>query len=245
LEGTRIGELWSFYLLPLFTLPLVLAMAILPYGFSWRQISPRTRFLLMAAGLGFAGYALEVFFNPHYTAPGTCLVFALVLGAMRNVRRWKWRQKPVGLAIARAIPLIAGALLVLCAAPALRPRELLPATWCSPSGSTLMLDRARMLARLEREPGRHLVIVRYSTAHNIFLEWVYNRADIDDSRVVWARDMGREQNAELIRYFQGRQIWLAEPDEVPAKLSPYPLAAPPPTLQGHSASIAPANDRRP
>ena len=44
---------------------------------------------------------------------------------MRSVRSWRWRQKPVGLAITRAIPLIAGALLLLCAAggPSLRPRD--------------------------------------------------------------------------------------------------------------------------
>jgi hypothetical protein len=85
-----------------------------------------------------------------------------------------------------------------------------------------MLDRARMLARLEREPGNHLVIVRYSATHDFRLEWVYNRADIDASKVIWARDMGKEQNAELLKYFQGRRIWLVEPDLTPPRLSPYP-----------------------
>jgi hypothetical protein len=37
-----------------------------------------------------------------------------------------------------------------------------------------------------------LVIVKYSTAHSPYHERVYNRADIDASKVVWARDMGRE-----------------------------------------------------
>jgi hypothetical protein len=220
--GAKVGELVTFYLMPLFTLPLVMAMAILPYGFSWRQISPSTRFLLMAMGFGLAGYGLEVYTHSHYVAPGTCLVYALVLGAMRSLRSWRWRQKPVGLAITRTVPLIAGALLLLCAVPSLRPRDLWPATWCSPASSTLMLDRARMLAMLQQEPGRHLVIVKYSAAHSPYLEWVYNRADIDAAKVVWAHDMGREQNAELIRYFQGRQIWLVEPDLTPPRLSAYP-----------------------
>ncbi len=129
LECTKAGDLWAFYLLPLFTLPLAMAMAILPYGFSWRQISPGTRFLLLALGFGLAAYGLEVYSNSHYTAPGACLIYALVLGAMRRLRIWRWRQKPVGLAITRAIPFIAGALLVLCAVPSFRPRDLLPATW--------------------------------------------------------------------------------------------------------------------
>lgn len=223
-EGTKVSELWTFYFLPLFTFPLIMAVVVLPYDFSWRQIAPGTRFLLMAAGFGLAGYALEVFFMPHYAAPGTCLVFALVLGSMRNLRNWRWRQKPVGQAITRAIPLIAGALLVLCAAwcPLFRPRERWPSTWCSPGYSTLLLDRARIFAELQRGPQRHLVIVRYSSGHDSRIEWVYNRANIDASKVVWARDMGQKQNAELLSYFRDRQIWLVEADLAPPRLSVYP-----------------------
>jgi hypothetical protein len=141
---------------------------------------------------------------------------------MRYVRSWRWRQKPVGLAITRAIPLIGGALLVLSAAavPRLLPREAWPGIWKYPGYR--VPDRAPMLAQLEREPGRHLVIVRYSAAHPPELEWVYNRADIDGSKVVWARDMGQEQNAELLRYFETRRIWLVEADLTPPRLSAYP-----------------------
>ena len=224
LEYARAIELWTFYLQSVFTLPLLMALAVLPYGFSWREISPGTRFLLMAIGFGLVGYALEVFSNPHYPAPGTCLVYALVLGAMRNVRGWKWRKKPAGLALTRAIPLIACVLLALCVAwgPSIRPRDPKPSTWCLPGGYNLMLYRAQVLAKLQQEPGRHLVIVRYSAEHNFRLEWVHNRADIDASKVIWARDMGREKNVELLNYFQGRRVWLVEPDSLPPRLSPYP-----------------------
>jgi hypothetical protein len=224
LECTRLVEIWMFYFLPLFTLPLFVTSAALPFGFSWRQISKSTRFLLLAAGFGLAGYSLEVYFNPHYFAPGTCLVYALVLGAMRYARGWTWRQKPVGLAITRAIPLMAGVLFVLCVAygPALRPFQPGVFTWCSPSSSSLMKDRARILSELDQQPGRHLVIVRYSASHQFGLEWVFNRADIDTSKVVWAHDLGQKQNAELLKYFQGRRIWIVEPDISPARLSAYP-----------------------
>jgi hypothetical protein len=224
MEGTKAIEIWTFYLHSLLTLPLLIVLATLPYGFSWRQISSGTRFLLMAAGFGLAGYAVEVQFHPHYIAPGTCLVYALVLVAMRRVRSWEWRRKPVGRAITRAVPVIAATLLVICAVggPRLRPWQPELWTWCSPGASSLMSDRARILAQLQQEPGMHLVIVRYSAAHQVALDWVYNRADIDASKVVWARDMGREQNRELLNYFQGRRIWLAEPDLMPARLSVYP-----------------------
>ena len=49
---------------------------------------------------------------------------------------------------------------------------------------------ARELAALE---GKQLVFVRYGPRH-VFNEWVYNGADIDSQRVVWARDLGAAEN---------------------------------------------------
>ncbi len=69
-------------------------------------------------------------------------------------------------------------------------------------------------------PGRQLVIVRYKPVHDPLQEWVYNRADIDGSRVVWARDMGPHQNQELMQYYRSRNAWILDADEVPPKLSP-------------------------
>jgi hypothetical protein len=54
-------------------------------------------------------------------------------------------------------------------------------------------------------------------------ELVYNDADIDHARIVWARDMGRD-NLELIRYFRDRHVWLVNGSESPLQLIPYPEA---------------------
>lgn len=224
LEVTRFVELWSFYLLPLLTLPFLLVVTITPVGFAWHDLHPPTRFLLIALAFALFGYSWEVYFNPHYFAPATCLIYALMLTALRNLRNWKWRQKPVGLAIVRSIPAIAILLaMVLIACPSTRP-EWSPElwTWCSPSASSLMSDRARMEASLERQPGQQLVFVHYAPSHQLGLDWVYNRADIDAAKVVWARDLGPEKNAELLKYFEGRSAWLVEPDANPPRLSSYP-----------------------
>jgi hypothetical protein len=92
-------------------------------------------------------------------------------------------------------------------------------TWCSPGAQNL--ERAATLARLEESPRLQLAIVRYSTEHNYNNEWVYNRADFDNAKVVWAHDMGPAQNEDLIKYFHNRRVWLVEPDESPPKLSQY------------------------
>jgi hypothetical protein len=57
-------------------------------------------------------------------------------------------------------------------------------------------------------------------------ELVYNEADIDGARVVWAREMDPLQTSRLIEYFKDREVWLAEinDDDIRQKLVPYPIA---------------------
>lgn len=74
---------------------------------------------------------------------------------------------------------------------------------------------------LEQKPGGQLAIVRYSPDHQPLDEWVYNDADIDRSKVIWARDMGAAENEELIRYYKDRTVWLVQPDTNPVSVTPY------------------------
>ena len=39
--------------------------------------------------------------------------------------------------------------------------------------------------------------------------------------MVWARDMGPEQNRELIHYYKDRHVWVVEVDDRTAKLDEY------------------------
>ncbi len=74
--------------------------------------------------------------------------------------------------------------------------------------------RIAIADQLAREPGRHLVFVRYWPGHK-FKEWVHNGADIDALRVVWARDLGEPENEKLRHYYPTRNVWLLEPDARP------------------------------
>jgi hypothetical protein len=82
-------------------------------------------------------------------------------------------------------------------------------------------ERARILGQLNSLPGDQLVIVHYSPNHDYRMDWVYNEADIDGSKVVWARDMGAAKNQELIDYYKKRQVWLIQPDEKPVRIMRY------------------------
>jgi len=50
---------------------------------------------------------------------------------------------------------------------------------------------------------------------------VYDRSDIDGSKIVWARDMEPEKNQELIAYYRGRQFWIVHADSAPPHLGSY------------------------
>jgi hypothetical protein len=224
--GAKLVHLWMFFLGPLLTLPFVLVIGTLPMGFSWRCIAPETRFLWAATAVSFLGLVGEVVFFPHYAAPLTCLIVALLLVAMRSLYRWQSNDRHAGRFLIRALPVGCAFLLVLRAAAGPLHLPLTPdwpLTWYNWTNHPT--DRGRILAQLEAYPREQLVIVRYAP-HNKPLpvtlpEWVHNRADIDHAKVIWAQDMGAEKNRELLEYFHERQVWLVEPDVTPPRLTPY------------------------
>jgi hypothetical protein len=70
-------------------------------------------------------------------------------------------------------------------------------------------------------PGEHLVLVRYSADHNSGEEYVYNEADIDHAKTVWAREIPGMDLSPLLNYFKNRDVWLYEPDVDDASVAPY------------------------
>jgi hypothetical protein len=141
---------------------------------------------------------------------------------MRRLQLWKWHGKPTGLFLTRAIPTICLAMFTLRAAagPLRIPltEYFMPAWYQSGPNS---FGRATILKQLQQVAGRQLVIVRYQPGRDAFEEWVYNAADIDAAKVVWARNMSPTENQELIKYFKDRHVWVLDADEKPPKLSPY------------------------
>ena len=81
-------------------------------------------------------------------------------------------------------------------------------------------QRQSIVDDLEGDDDRDLILVRYSEDHFLHKEWVYNRADIEEADIVWAREMSPPENRELFRHFRERKKWLLLADEDPAVLVP-------------------------
>lgn len=223
---TRAARIWRFFVGPILTLPLLMLAVVLPYGFGWRSISSQTRFMLLVAvtfGVGVFGMEATLF-SPHYAAPLACVMLALVLSAMRRLRDWCPRGRPVGLFMARATCAVCALMFVIrCLAGPMHitlSQSHVPA-WDQRGPNSF--GRAAVARDLQHFPGDQLVIVRYKPDHNAFAEWVYNEPDIDAAKVVWARAMTPLKDEELIHYFHDRKVWLLDGDERPAKLKPYPV----------------------
>jgi hypothetical protein len=191
----------------LFLLPAI------PFAFRDRKM----RLLLVTLFLCLAGVFAVIWSAPHYAAPATCVIYALLAQAVRHLRTMEWKGRQVGVALSRALVV----LLLLSTGVSIARRSCDPLWWtCTGDPS-----RVAVIKQLMDTPGKHLIVVRYSDDHNIHDEWVYNGADIDGSKIIWARELDPEQNAKLFSYFKDRHIWLVEPDVDNTDLKPY---TPPP-----------------
>jgi 4-amino-4-deoxy-L-arabinose transferase-like glycosyltransferase len=187
--------------------------------------------IVVAMALAFMGaLLLEVWMLPHYITPILPALFLLGIQGLRRMRVWRLRGRAIGLYAMRCLVALA-----LCS-----PLSSYVAI-ARPNGEGLVFSqpgqlrfgarRAQLQRELEAMPGKHLVIVRYRKTHDASEEWVYNRADIDAAKVVWARAMTPQQDSALMKYFarRHRRIWMLDAD------------APTPHLQAFSAEKWPAN----
>lgn len=187
-------RLAAFFLgLPL-TLCLLLCLRAL-----WRDRAARGGLLLLGAFYAGAVFNLRLF--PHYAAPATALVYIVAAAGIRAMRR-AWP----GNAEERAY--IAWA--VLGAFTAVTLAGLLTAQNRYLFGSIdyhVRAERAAIVERLERIPGGQLVLVTYGPKHEIYQELVYNQADIDHARIIWARSLSPELDQALVEHYGGRRTW--------------------------------------
>jgi hypothetical protein len=197
LEGWLFTKFAVTWLAGMFFLTPVLIVAMLACRpRRWHRLKPA----IFAAGVTYAATLAVTWYNPHYWAPFVPIMFVAATAGLRRIdvhsrkRLGGIRLSPWLVAVQVALFLVAAVTYVGTPQPA----------WA--------VERTKIADQLESLPGRHLIFVSYGPGHNCHAEWVFNAADIDGSKVVWARNTDPAGNAELMRYFGDRQAWLLEPE---------------------------------
>ena len=202
---------YRFYFSPVLLIVLPAALlAFAEFRYAWLALT----ILLFALADNF-----YPFFFPHYVAAIACLAILLAVTALECIARYT----PRGSRIAAAAAI---AWFTVCygahffddsrVAVALRPYESFAGV-----NHDAPNPRASARDRLAQIPGKLLVFVSYGSRHRVTEEWVYNAADIDAARIVWARDLGSAENEKLRRYYPDRSAWRLEPDGGQPRLTPY------------------------
>jgi hypothetical protein len=161
--------------------------------------------LMTVAALG------GLWFFAHYAGPYVCVILFVMVQGARHV--WAWRTRGGRRAGAWVI---AAAAVGFFASSVFAARDLvsLPEARWGPI-------RADIHDSFEHMDGKFLVFVRAMPDHSLHSSWVYNPADIDRAKVVWAHDLGADANRDLLAYYPDRTAWLVRAGPVNARIDPY------------------------
>jgi hypothetical protein len=185
-------------------------------GFGWVVLT----LAIFALGSNFFPY-----FYPHYIAAVTCLLLLVAVTGLQQLSALRIGNRHPG-------PALAYLVLLLCAAHfifwygmhAFAGDATLTATGKYEAWDFINYGdpehRIAINRALAQTTGEQLVFVRYGPRHG-FHQWIHNAADIDTSRIVWARDLGSSENEKLLEHYKTRKAWLLEPDAWEPRLVPY------------------------
>jgi hypothetical protein len=188
------SRFYSFFLL----------VPLYPAALAFLVQARRDWWVLATIAIFVLGENFYPYFQPHYIAALTSLFVLICVVGLQTIFRWS--------------PLAARFLVLLCAGQFAYYYGS-HALETEPHGPPSR--RAAVNTALAAVPGRQLVFVRYWPNHIFQDEWVYNDAAIDESRIVYARDLGPQENEKLRQYYAAWTVWLLEPDAQPPALTVY------------------------
>src|SRR6266480_2886696 len=184
--------------------------------FLWR--SRTTRFAAILVTMVGAASLIEVWWYPHYAAPFTAALLILVTQLMRYLRQWKYRGREPGRFLVNAMPI--AVLLVMVASEAQAIATHRTADQIQANNAQVAQKENIEKQLLKKAPGQHIIFVSYADLPSPHEEWIYNPADIDAAPVIWALDLGQDENKRLRRSYAGRSFWRFKPAES-MNLTPY------------------------
>lgn len=200
----------------------LLLSPVLSLGFVWgargwlRQRRHGQLVLMSCLGLLILGSSAAVWVYSHYLSPALPIIILMATCGARQLWCLRTPGMPTqqgDLRPGRQALVLLSTFYVLSFLVALGSNAQLPR-------SGWQIDRERIIQELREQPGDDLIFVRYSRNHSPHDEWVYNRADLDGSSIVWAREMNEAENKKLRDYFHHRKSWLLNADVLPRQLIP-------------------------
>jgi hypothetical protein len=225
-----VGALVTFKRL---SLAMLLALAV---PVAWRD--PLFRKMAIVAGVFLLALSVETYHFEHYAAPVWAALALMV--AVWAERAWNLRIRRQRVGVALVLLALASPAIAFQAYESIKPRyvpRLKPDSLNRSSPIYWPKRRFALTERLSSLGGPQLVIVRYpSPDWALHVEWVYNSADIDRQRVVFAHDLGTEQDRALLGYYPDRTAWLLTFDSISGQehIEPYPPAAVSTSGRGYS-----------
>ena len=200
----------EFQTFSIFLIPVIVAFPVLIPWMLGNRWATRALLIYFVSVLGLL---TETFKWPHYLAPVIGLNYYFVVSAMRLL---SWQKRKIGHLVVWLTPFLALTALLASLYASVR----------KDSSGSWHIQRAQLLDGIKREGGKHLIVVSYGPGHSVHNEWVYNEADIDSAKVIFARAINRTQDCQLVEYFKERRIWSLDIDEDESrpKLKPYPMS---------------------
>ena len=204
----------------------IVLMLLAPLAWS----DPVFRKMALVAGVFLLAVGAETFHFEHYTAPvWAALALMIAIWAQRawDLRLRKFHVGAVLVLFALVPPVMLANASIAVLSPMLRrPLTLLVGdTLNSPNLYEWSRQRSALIDRLSALDRPQLMIVRYpSPDWRVGEEWVYNSADIDGQRVIFAHDLGGEKDRALLDYYPDRaaQLLTFDPVSGKAEVQPYP-----------------------
>jgi hypothetical protein len=59
---------------------------------------------------------------------------------------------------------------------------------------------------IDQLPDKYIAIVSYEDGYDFHDEIVFNKADIENAKMIWAHDLGQEKNALLLEHYNDRKV---------------------------------------
>src|SRR5438445_2335426 len=143
-SAVKLTRSWSTY----FWWGSLLLLPGLPFAFRDRKMRlPISIFMLEAAG-----FLAVIWSFPHYAAPVTCVIFLLLVQALRHLRKMGLARRPIGVALSWAVVCLLATDVIV----AVSNHNCDPLEWACQGDPS----RAAIARKLSQPPAKHLILVR-------------------------------------------------------------------------------------